>query len=103
MRHVQRPQRRSAERLEIDLPVTYRVSGVQGIARMVSLSPVGCTITGVTADASFYLELSITVPGAAAAIKAGAGIRWRRGQTLGLEFLILSKSDEEVLSQFLRR
>ena len=48
---------------EIDLPVTYRVSGVQGIARVVSLGSVGCTITGVTADASSYLELSITVPG----------------------------------------
>jgi hypothetical protein len=55
---------------------------------------------GRAADFPEYLELTIALPDLSEPVKTGAAIRWRSDDTFGLEYLILTRSDEGALARF---
>ena len=93
--------RRTFPRIALQLPVAYRGAGVRGTALVTTLSRRGCTIAmGRAADFPEYLELTIALPDLSEPVKTGAAIRWRNDETFGLEYLILTRSDEGALARF---
>ena len=93
--------RRTFPRIALQLPVAYRGAGVLGTALATTLSRGGCTIAMARmADLPEYLELTIGLPELSEPVNTGAAIRWRGGGTLGLEYLILTRSDEGALARF---
>ena len=93
--------RRTFPRIALQLPVAYRGAGVRGTALVTTLSRGGCTIAmGRVAGLPEYLELTIALPDLSEPVTTGAAIRWRGDETFGLEYLILTKSDERALARF---
>ena len=93
---------RRGQRIELQLPVSYRGPGVLGTACVTMLSRAGCTLTNIrTVDVPSYLELTIALPDHTVLVKAGAAVRWRENGTLGVEFLFMTKADQQALAWFL--
>jgi hypothetical protein len=95
-------ERRKFQRIELQLPVSYRGPGVLGTARMTMLSRTGCTLTNIrTVNVPSYLELTIALPDHTVLVKAGAAVRWRNNGMLGAEYLFMTKADEQALARFI--
>jgi len=93
--------RRTFPRITLHLPVAYRGAGVLGTAFVTTLSRGGCTLAmGRVADLPLYLELTIALPDLSEPVQTGAAIRWRGDETFGMEYLLLTKSDERALARF---
>ena len=94
--------RRSVQRIAVQLPVTYQGAGVLGTAVVTMLSSAGCTIARVkAAGLPVYLELTIALPDHTVLVKTGAAIRWKGNDFFGAEYLILTKSDAHALARFI--
>ena len=71
------------------------------MCRVTTLSRGGCTITNVRTAPPLYLKLVIDLPDAVS-IELRAAIRcWRDNETMGVEFLMLNPSSEQVLKRFI--
>jgi PilZ domain len=97
-------ERRRHERLPIELGVTAWTLG--RATRRLSGSTVNLSVDGALVwlpglgPRSRFLELSIAVPDGA--VRASAGIVWRRDPLIGLQFQRISPDDQARLAELLR-
>lgn len=86
------------------LPLSFSGDHLAGEGTVYNLSAGGCKANSDTAvPTGTYLRVRIYLPDQDASITAEvAAVRWAMGQDFGVEFISMSKEDQERLQRFLK-
>ena len=102
-----RPRRfiiRPYRRFPVLCAVTYHAGLHQGQGTVWNLSLNGWRLSGdLPLRIGQTIPLTVTLPNKESLFVAGAIVRWRRGQEYGLESLVIEKSTQSRLEQYVKR
>ena len=96
---------RYQERVPMYSPVLFTIGSHVGEGVVLNLSLPGCLIQSpIGLKQGEYLQLKMFMPGMKFLFSVGLGaVRWDKGSHFGVEFIKMSKTDSEILSQFISK
>lgn len=95
--------RRKHPRFDLQFPVSFSGSGVNGTGFALNISEEGCLIASDQCPKDgHYLEICLNLPDREAPLKIdSAAVRWVSGRTFGLHFLYMATATHDRLHEFI--